>query len=696
MDSQSTTPTWATLPTPITTLILTFLTARDLLTLTQVSRSFQLLASQPQLWHRLCEIEKLSVVSEMQLTHLSERCEGAFKNLWKEVWRDSVMVRRNWASGRCKTSFVEVLDVRDSVTCVKFDADKVIVGSRRHKLLLNFDPHQLSQSYTNQERINKKRPSINFSPEHLTSILCLDFCSTSSAVCQFLATGDSSGTIMLWNTFTGTRLAQVQNAHNGGVSGVMVIDAPWLHGKESGMVVSTGFDGVVKIFEISSPEIPDLESGKKSTKRERYRPLTYREAYFLFSEISQKSLFKDRRPSSLFKQVSLSNVGRKKDTSRTSEKWRKNPFSQGFGFGKRDVDCVDRDLKSSRSERQGKFTFNPLKKNSDSFTTSSPNIRSISSFRDPSNLRAPYRPEPATEAQQPRFLMSKCSESKKCEAAIDEETDSSTKTLLKLKTSWIAHSKDIYCVKTFGDGSRFVTGSLDWSVKIWDTRSGLCKHTLQGHSDSVTCLCIGGQYVFSGSLDGKIKQWDSISGSCVRTIESGHGRIRAMDCYDSWLVTGGWDENVKTWNIPSGTISHEFELKRGPIISVQVSDRIIIVATKGEGMENEITLMDFADYDLSSSNSPPRNEPSKVVNDDPFAWSTLEPKLTTLKRHFHHVMELSEDHTIQNNDEVTDYHNCTEGYGGLGEEGEESDDDGSEITWEDADVETEVFSEDML
>ena len=39
----------------------------------------------------------------------------------------------------------------------------------------------------------------------------------------------------------------------------------------------------------------------------------------------------------------------------------------------------------------------------------------------------------------------------------------------------------------FPDGRRVVSGSGDWTLKVWDVATGECVATLEGHSDAVRC-----------------------------------------------------------------------------------------------------------------------------------------------------------------------------------------------------------------
>ena len=88
------------------------------------------------------------------------------------------------------------------------------------------------------------------------------------------------------------------------------------------------------------------------------------------------------------------------------------------------------------------------------------------------------------------------------------------------------------------DGSYVAAGSLDKSVRVWDTRGGHLYERLDGpdgHKDSVYSVAFAptGRELVSGSLDKTIKMWElgdhrpalmghgTRPGTCIRTFE-GH------------------------------------------------------------------------------------------------------------------------------------------------------------------------------
>ena len=71
------------------------------------------------------------------------------------------------------------------------------------------------------------------------------------------------------------------------------------------------------------------------------------------------------------------------------------------------------------------------------------------------------------------------------------------------------HTAPVYSVALSPDGQRLVSGSMDKTLKVWDTGTGQAQLTLKGHTDSVTSVAISadGRRLVSGSRDGTVKVW---------------------------------------------------------------------------------------------------------------------------------------------------------------------------------------------
>ena len=90
---------------------------------------------------------------------------------------------------------------------------------------------------------------------------------------------------------------------------------------------------------------------------------------------------------------------------------------------------------------------------------------------------------------------------------------------------------------------RFVSGSKDGRLKIWDAVTRRCTVSLSGHQMAVTCLKWGGDgLIYSSSRDCQISIWDSEDGKLVRQLR-GHGHwVNTMALSTEYaLRTGAFD-----------------------------------------------------------------------------------------------------------------------------------------------------------
>ena len=118
------------------------------------------------------------------------------------------------------------------------------------------------------------------------------------------------------------------------------------------------------------------------------------------------------------------------------------------------------------------------------------------------------------------------------------------------------------------DGTFVAAGSLDKSVRVWDTRGGHLYERLDGadgHKDSVYSVAFAptGRELVSGSLDKTIKMWElgehrplmghsTARGTCLRTFE-GHKVCRPL------LVVRGYI-NISSGLCPKRSVDYGWQL----------------------------------------------------------------------------------------------------------------------------------------
>lgn len=177
----------------------------------------------------------------------------------------------------------------------------------------------------------------------------------------------------------------------------------------------------------------------------------------------------------------------------------------------------------------------------------------------------------------------------------------------------MGHSGHVNSVAFPSDGSCIASASGDYTIKIWDARSGACLQTLNAYSHSVALspdeICVSsdvycdnaikiwdasrasdaclktleghskwitsvvlfsepdGTCFASTSVDGTIKTWDAGSGACIQTLVGHSKRTTSVSLsYEStYIASGSWDTTIKIWDASSDTCVQTLECQGQPV-----------------------------------------------------------------------------------------------------------------------------------
>jgi WD40 repeat protein len=111
------------------------------------------------------------------------------------------------------------------------------------------------------------------------------------------------------------------------------------------------------------------------------------------------------------------------------------------------------------------------------------------------------------------------------------------------------HSGAVYCIAVLSDG-RIISGSKDRTLKICNLQTGECNVTLKGHSDSVLCVAeLPDGRVVSGSLDNTIKVWNVHTGKCDHTFTGHYDAVRRIVVLNDGRIISALDDNtIRIWS----------------------------------------------------------------------------------------------------------------------------------------------------
>lgn len=96
------------------------------------------------------------------------------------------------------------------------------------------------------------------------------------------------------------------------------------------------------------------------------------------------------------------------------------------------------------------------------------------------------------------------------------------------------------------DGRHIVSGSVDNSVRVWDSLTGEVQNVLEGHTNSIWSVAFSpdGKYILSGSADNSVRVWDLSMGE-VQKVLKGHANsvLSVTSSADGKCTISGSDDN---------------------------------------------------------------------------------------------------------------------------------------------------------
>ncbi|KAJ2394866.1 SCF ubiquitin ligase complex subunit cdc4, partial [Coemansia sp. RSA 2603] len=112
------------------------------------------------------------------------------------------------------------------------------------------------------------------------------------------------------------------------------------------------------------------------------------------------------------------------------------------------------------------------------------------------------------------------------------------------------HSDSVRAVA--GYGNMVVSGSYDCSIRVWDLKSGMEVHKLEGHTSKVYTIVLDPDQhlIFSGSMDGTIRVWNWDTGNCLRILRGHLTLVGLLALKHGTLVSAGADTTLRIWDHP--------------------------------------------------------------------------------------------------------------------------------------------------
>ena len=157
------------------------------------------------------------------------------------------------------------------------------------------------------------------------------------------------------------------------------------------------------------------------------------------------------------------------------------------------------------------------------------------------------------------------------------------------------HSQKVYSVVLDHKRNRCISGSMDTVVKVWSLESGSLLFNLEGHSSLVGLLDLQQNRLVSAAADSTLRIWDPENGYC-KSILGGH--TGAITCFqhDGQKVISGSDRTLKMWNVMSGEFVKDLLTDLSGVWQVKFNERRCVAAVQ----RNNLTYIEVSLYIASS------------------------------------------------------------------------------------------------
>ncbi len=134
------------------------------------------------------------------------------------------------------------------------------------------------------------------------------------------------------------------------------------------------------------------------------------------------------------------------------------------------------------------------------------------------------------------------------------------------------HSLGVAAVTFSPDNKLLASGSVDNTVKLWDTSARQELRTLKGPISKIGAVAFSpnGKWLAAGGVEGEIHLWDVITGRDGPSFAGHTLKILALAFSpdNRLLASGSADNTVKVWDLATGRLIHTFHGHKGWVTTV--------------------------------------------------------------------------------------------------------------------------------
>jgi hypothetical protein len=128
----------------------------------------------------------------------------------------------------------------------------------------------------------------------------------------------------------------------------------------------------------------------------------------------------------------------------------------------------------------------------------------------------------------------------------------------------------------------FLIGCENAAIKVFDLKEKTTNFMIE-HRDTIRCLQIQGDFLFSGSKDATIKIWNWRTGEYLGALLGHKSTVNCLLIQGDILFSGSDDKSIKIWNWKEQTLINDFINHAYPISHFEIAGDILIAGSQADG-----------------------------------------------------------------------------------------------------------------
>ncbi|KAJ3160417.1 hypothetical protein HDU86_000751 [Geranomyces michiganensis] len=120
------------------------------------------------------------------------------------------------------------------------------------------------------------------------------------------------------------------------------------------------------------------------------------------------------------------------------------------------------------------------------------------------------------------------------------------------RTELQGHTDSVMCLHYSECKGLLVTGSYDYTIRVWNTDTMECIKVLTGHTRCIRGVQMDDTKIVSGSMDRTLRIWNLKTFQCIRVLEGHAAGVVCLHFSDKILASGSVDGTIRVWNLGAG------------------------------------------------------------------------------------------------------------------------------------------------